>query len=162
MSQNNEREDIKNRIQKWLLEEGYKVQPSIQGKSLFNIVAKDSDGLVINIIQQLLKPDQIMIITRAVFSEDQQKRLQLMQKDEKNQVLWELRLELLKMDVSFSPIVLPLKFVGLSSQIYYDGLTKDNFMNRFFKVKRSLMLVFWIIGRELGESEPTTSLSYIR
>jgi hypothetical protein len=56
---------------------------------------------------------------------------------------------------------MPLQNVEVSTLIYYDGLTKNAFMNEYSKVKRAVLFVFWTIDRELGEPKPKSNPEYV-
>lgn len=161
MSVNKEREEVKKRIQKWLLDEGFKVQSVSNEHASFNFVAEDAEGRKVNIIQPIKKIDQIIIATRAVLTQEQIDKLSRISEDERNRILWTLRFGLLDRGVGFSPISMPLESIQVSTVVYYDGLNKDNFMHRLFEVRKALLFIFWTIDRELGEPKPTLKLSYI-
>jgi hypothetical protein len=158
MSENSECEKVKANIQKWLLEEGFKIQSQPNTKTLFDFVATDVNGIKINIIQPILKLDQVVIVTSVSIDENQQSTLQLMENKKRITFLWNLRFGLLNMGVQFSPITVPFGPLEISKIIYYDGLTKNAFMEKLFEVKKAILFVFWSFSQEFGETKPKSDL----
>jgi len=79
MSVNQECETVKNNIQKWLLERGYKIQSQPNKDALFQFLVTDDQGLKTNVIQSALKLDQIVIVTGINIDETQRGSLQVME-----------------------------------------------------------------------------------
>lgn len=153
-----ESEKVKSNIQKWLLEEGFKIQSQPNDKTLFDFLATDMNGIKTHVIQPTLKPDQVVIITGLNIDENQQSTLQAMENKERLRFLWDLRFGLLNLGVGFSPISIPFKALEISKIIYYDGLTKNAFMEKLFDVRTAFMFVFWTFDREFGETKPKSDL----
>lgn len=158
MPVNQECEKVKENIQKWLLEEGFKIELQPNDKTLFDFLATDMHGIKTHVIQPTLKPDQVAIIAVLNIDENQQSTLKAMENKERSRFLWDLRFGLLNSGVGFSPISIPFKALEISKPIYYDGLTKDAFMEKLFDVRAALMFVFWTFDREFGEIKPKSDL----
>jgi len=62
------------------------------------------------------------------------------------------------MGVSFTGITFPLKLIEISQLIFYDGLSKNSFMQKFFETKRALLFVMWMFDRKFGEQKPKSDL----
>jgi len=153
MCANAKNQDVKARLEKWLLEENYKVESLTNNHALFNLVVEDNSGLKLHVRQPLLSVDQIVVMAKASLSEEQITKIQKMLSGERTRFLWELRFSLLEMGIDFSSVSLPLKFVLVSSPIYFDGLTKNAFMTKVFAVRRALVFVMWKVSKELGEAK---------
>jgi len=161
MSTTDEKIEPQDLIQKWLIQEGFKVQSIEDPKSWFNLLVEDKQGRKTNVAQQFDKVDHITIGTKLVIHELRQSKLRQMNDKERDNLFWELRLGLLDRGVGFSAITIPLKEIRVSMGIFYDGLSKDNFMRRLFDVRKALLYVAWIIERALGEPEPSERLLHI-
>jgi len=161
MSNTTEGDKIGDRLQKWLLEDGYKIQSQPDKNTSFRIIATDNQGIKIQVLQPIAKPDQVVIAAGLNISEDRQHTLQSKDDKEQLRILWELRFGLLDLGVGFRQISMPLQNVEVSTLIYYDGLTKNAFMNEYSKVKRAVLFVFWTIDRELGEPKPKSNPEYV-
>ena len=158
MTTNRNREKAKEQIQKWLLEEGFKVKLISDKNAYFNFVVEDKEGRFTNVYQTIGKPDQIKIATRGILTKTQETKLMGLSGEERNMLLWNFRMGLINRGVGFSSIEIPLKKIKIETIIYYDGLTKDNFMYRLFEVRKTLVFMSWIIDRALGEPRPTIQL----
>jgi hypothetical protein len=161
MSSNGERENVMRKIQKRLLDENFKVQSVSDEHAYFNFVAENEDKRTVNIFQAINKKDRITIATRGVLLPEHLSKLSKMDANDRNRFLWTLRFGLLNRGVGFSPITMPLEFIEMSDTIYYDNLTKDNFMHKIFEVRKALLFIFWMVERELGEPEPSMTFSPI-
>ena len=161
MSVNEDREKVKNQIEKWLLDEGYKVKSVTNKNAYFNFFAEDPYGREVSVSQPIKKADQIKLVAGVRLSQEQLNKLSQMSEDKRNEILWKLRFGLLDRGVGFSLITMPLRSIKIWSVLFYDGLTKDHFFNRLFKVSNALVFIFWTIARELGEREPTTEFKHI-
>ena len=149
---------VQDLIRQWLYEEEFKIQSITDPKAHFNILAEDKYNKKVNIAQPKIRKDQITINAAAKLLESQKEELVKMDEQERNKLFWQMRLSLINKNVGFSPIKLPLDHVRISQGIYYDGLTKDAFFQRMFVVRRTLLLVMWMIERALGVGEPSEIL----
>lgn len=151
MSMSTERTEVRDRIQKWFLDEGFTIRPGRDQNAFFDFAIEFHDGSRLNVSQRTDKPDQVVIVTRLRLSKEQTNRLMGMNITKRNEILWDLRFGLLSRRVGFSAIDMPLRSLEISSAVYYDGLTKDHFMSECFKVRNALVYIEWTIGRELSE-----------
>ena len=152
---------VKDKIQKWLLDEGYKIQTVPNEKASFAIMATDSQDIKTQIIQPKGKDDLAVIVAGITFSEEQQSALKNKEVKERTRILWEMRFGLLNMGVGFGGITVPIKNIQVSTHIYHDGLNKNAFMEKIAQVKRAVLFVLWSINKELGEIKPQLDSSGI-
>jgi hypothetical protein len=158
MSINNEVEKVKANIQKWLLEDGYKIESQPDPKSLFRFLITDMSGIKTTIMQPLLTTDQIILAAGINYDSNQQSLLQNLENKERLNFLWDLQFGLLNLDVGFTGITLPVSFIEVSKIIHYDGLTKDAFLQRLSNVKRAVIFTMWTFDRKFGEAKPQSDL----
>ena len=78
-------------------------------------------------MQPLQSIDKIIISITANIGKEQQAKIKKMDKRERSQFFWEIKSGLLKLQLYFSAISIPLKQVRITSEIYYDGLIKKFF-----------------------------------
>jgi len=161
MSANEDREKVKDQIEKWLLDEGFKVESVTNKNAYFNFFAEDPYGRKVSVSQPIKKADQIRLVAGVRLSQEQLNKLSQMSKDRRNEILWKLRFGLLDRGVGFSLIAMPLRGIKISTVVFFDGLTKDHFFNKLFEVSSALVFIFWTIARELGEREPVTEFKHI-
>jgi hypothetical protein len=148
-----ERDTIEAKIQNWLIEEGYEVSKKDNPKTYFTIAAKHGTGMHIGVSQSLESKDKVTVeggveITNPKFRELPEK--------ERLDFLWELRYDLITNNIIFAMIPngqLPNKILLLKN-IWYDGLTKDNFMNTAQKIVEGKLMTLWKFQQKLGAPEP--------
>jgi hypothetical protein len=159
MSNVTESDKTRDTLQKWLLDEGFKIQSVPHEKASFAIMATDNQGINIHVLQPIGKYDLTVILAGITVSKEQQLALQNKDNKERLRILWELRFGLLNTGLGFGGIAMPLERLEISTQIYHDGLTKNAFMDKLAQVKRAILFVFWTIDRELGEAKPKADSS---
>jgi hypothetical protein len=158
MPESPETEKAKSNIQKWLLEDGYKIESQPNQNTLFRFVITDISGIKTIVAQPTLSLDQIVIGAGINFDDTQQNLLQTLENKERLDFLWDLRFGLLNLNVGFLGVSLPLKGIEISKPIYYDGLTKDALLQKISEVKRAVIFVMWTFDRKFGEAKPKSDL----
>lgn len=161
MITNKDNDELRARIYGWLTEEGIKFQPVSDAEAAFNFGIEIPGGLKIHVLMPIASYDMARIVIKIGPSPEQQNRLSLMDAGKRNDLLWDLRLGLVKIGVMSSPVVMPLDLL-LSSAVYSDGLNKNIFMEEFLRVIRASAFVSMIVDKTLGAPTPTMDLSYIR
>lgn len=153
---------IDKKIQKWLLDEGFKISTLDDKNAFFNYLVEDKRSRTVNIYQNKNRMDRITIATRVVLTIEQKEALIKLGSKKMTRLFWEIRLGLIKMNVGFDSINEILnEGIKFTTNIYYDGLTKDSFMIRMFDVRKALLYFRWMFDREFGEIEPTSDPSFI-
>lgn len=158
MPENTETEKVKSNIQKWLLEDGYKIESQPDQNMLFRFIVTDKSGIKTIIAQPMLILDQVVIGAGINVDNTQQSLLQTLENKERLDFLWDLRFGLLDLDVGFQGISLPLKGIEISKTIYYDGLTKDALLQKVSNVRRAVIFAMWTFDRKFGEAKPKSDL----
>jgi hypothetical protein len=158
MSDTSDCEKVKSNIQKWLLEDGYKIESQPNQDTLFRFVATDRTGIKTIIVQPKLMLDQIVIGAGIQFDNAQQSALQTLENKNRLDFLWDLRFGLLNLDVGFNGVAMPLKGIEITKTIYYDGLTKDALLQRVSNIKRAVIFTMWTFDRKFGEAKPKSDL----
>lgn len=150
-------ENRRNRIQGWLMQEGWQVTEAHNPDFLWVIIAQNKFGQTILIVQPKAPPDRIEFQAHIVLAEEHLKRLAAMKSQYRNQMWWDLRFELLKLGVDFEGFTEPVRQIRVLQKIYDDGLTKDRFVQRLSLVKAGLLLVIWRLGKTLEVETPFQS-----
>ncbi len=171
MSKNKGGHEIKTKMQQWLVEEGFKLIDKTDLNTAFKFVTKIPMGFHVIILQPMTKKDIIVFGGGIVFSEDDKKRLHMMENDKLLSLLWDIRLALLNRGMEFDPIELDMDAINVNMKLYVEGLNRPTFMEKFSHFNRTLVLLVWMLQRAFGEPEPmdrptiedpTEELSYIR
>jgi hypothetical protein len=123
--------EAKERIEEWLKEEGFSCSLLLgdEGKnSLFNYLVSLPSGFRMNVVQPSNKKDLIFVLSRLLFTPEQNKLFLQKTSVERDEILADMRFKLAALDVDFSfedgksP-----RSIKVLHPIYYDALTKDRF-----------------------------------
>jgi hypothetical protein len=146
--------DVQNKVRDWLVAEGWQVTPQTKQGFQFALVADDGKGRKLIVAQAVQRPDRITVESAIVLSAQQVKQFAGLSASKRQDFLWDLRFDLLHMDVEFRGLEDPLRRVILAQPIFYDVLDKASFMQRFSDVRKATLLVLWKIGRLIQEPPP--------
>ena len=94
------------------------------------------------------------------FQQEQQEQISRLPSEERNDFLWNMRFSLLNLGVEFSGVAEPPQEVCISQRIYYDGLTKDHFLQRVSQVRNGVLTVLWMVARKLAQPPPERTVGF--
>jgi hypothetical protein len=146
--------DVENKVRDWLIAEGWQVSPETKQGFQFVLVADDGKGRKLVVAQAAQRPDRITVESAIALSAQHVKQFSGLPQNKRQDFLWDLRFDLLHMDVEFRGLEDPLRQVILAQPIFYDALDKASFMQRFSDVRKAALLVLWKIGRLMQEPPP--------
>ena len=156
-------EATRDKVQNWLMAEGWKIADQPHPDLAWLIRAEDVGGRRILVGQNKVRPDQIHLEARVNIADEHRRKFESLPEERRREVLWKLRFRLLLMNVDFAGVAEPMQAVLLTQRMYLDGLTKDAFIQRFLVVRNAVIAVVWSIIQDLdgveapGEStEPKT------
>jgi hypothetical protein len=131
---------VKEKIQRWLSEEGYVIEMSNDPNSYFNGAIKVSGKYFVNVIITNDSPDLIMIGTAAVFDQQDMRLFAYLKPDLKRNFINDLESMMLQIGVSyqFEPARDNVQRVMMQVPIYFDGLTKHSLMIGILQLTRTL------------------------
>jgi hypothetical protein len=153
-------DEVEDRIRKWLLDEGWQLTEQAATKIRFAFVAQDGTGLKMVISQPADKADRLSISANVTIDDKANKMLGALPQKKRREFLWNLRFALLQTDVEFGGISEPLKQVSVGEPIFYDGLSKDRFMEKLSQVRKAILLILWSFAR-LAE-EPPPKMGFVK
>lgn len=153
---------IKAKIQTWLMEDGWSLRKETPSEGLWAFVAEDQFGRKIIVGQKVGKEDEILIQGAVSISDNTSDRMSRLSEDELNALLWDLRFELVRSNLEFSGISLPLKRIEVVERIFSDGLSKDRFLQRTSEVRKGVLIVLWTLARKLGQQPPPRQVGFQR
>ena len=136
-------------VTQWLRSENWKVSDVQAPGALWLLAADDRAGRRIIVGQPEKVRDQIRFQADIDFPEDVANQFASFPHDLRKKILWDLRLELLSMNVEFGGASEPLKRISVTQRIYLDGLSKDTFHQRISLVKSGLLMVIWSLRRHI-------------
>jgi len=157
MTDQNLSQTLKQNINNWLNEEGLQVEETTPEGFAWAFVVKRSDELKLTVAQQVGKADSCLVRV-GVNIQGIQIASTGMTQDEIDELLWELKFELVRHEVDFDGLDWPLEKVNIFRSIYSDGLTKNVFADTVGKVVRAAMLFEWVLRRRLRNDSVSDSV----
>jgi hypothetical protein len=134
--------------------EGYQLAEQPHPDLAWLIRAEDGSGRRILVGQSKMRDDLIFLEARVDVGDDHRRKFESLPEERRKDILWRLRFRLLMMNVDFVGVAEPMKTVLLTQRIYLDGLTRDNFIQRFSTVRNAVVAVVWSIIQDLEGVEP--------
>ena len=155
-------EEVRVLIEKWLLEEGFSIEPAMLNDTAFSLLVRNGQKRAMYVSQRNGSRDQILIEAVVKIPEDVSRQIAVFEKTRRSNLVWSLLFNLVNSGVGYSFLGKPeaIESIDVTAAIYYDGLSKDRFMERLHLVRRATQIVFWTLHRELGRPTPT-GLEYI-
>lgn len=153
---------IKDKVRTWLMEDGWSLKQETPPAGLWAFVATDQFGRIIGVGQRKDKEDEVVIQGAISIGDDTNDRITRLTDHDRNDLLWDLRFELVKTNLEFIGIALPLKRIEVVQRIFLDGLTKDCFLQRTSEVRKGVLIVIWLFARKLGQPPPPTQMGFQR
>lgn len=147
-------ESTREKVQNWLMSEGWQIAEQSHPDLAWLIRAEDGAQRRILVGQSKARPDQIHLEARVNLADEHRKMFENLPEEKRRDILWDLRFRLLSMHVDFAGVAEPMEAVVLTQRIYLDGLTKDNFLQRFSIVRNAVITVIWSIIQNLEGVEP--------
>ena len=127
--------EIRNRVKDWLIAEGLYETEAKNDDAHFNFVARHQD-IVFHVFQPHSKRDSVLLVCSLELNAEQKERITKIEK-------LELYQKLLSMDslFEFRPNISNLENIRIQDFIFYDGLTKNEFMKTIFRVLKAVQVV---------------------
>lgn len=144
-------------IEQWLVERGCRFT-DIQEKSLaWALDITDHAGISFTVFCPVARRDEITISSGIDIDQEILKKINAMKAEERNALLWDLRLVLLSLNIESEGVGYPFKSVNIYQFIYSDGLTKDTFFQRMFHVRKGIQIVVAMCKQHCNMSPPDLS-----
>lgn len=153
---------IKERIREILIEDGWGIRQESSPTAIWAFVAEDRVGRKIAVGQNKGREDQIIIQGTIAIDEVTNNRLGQLSEEERNNFLWDLRFELLRADLEFDGIEMPLKQIKVKTRVFLDAMAKDTFLLRISQVHKGVLIVLWMIARKFAQQPPRRQLGFQR
>jgi hypothetical protein len=151
---------IKERVRTLLMEDEWSLRQESFPRTIWAFIAEDLLGRKIVVGQNIDREDQIVIQGGVTLDEITTNRIEQLPEDERNNFLWDLRFELLRTNLEFSGIQLPLKHIDVSERIFLDALTKDTLIQRASEVRKGVLMIQWMLQRKFAEQPSRRQLGF--
>ena len=158
MTENALPNDIKKKVEKWLMEDGWTLQEESTPSAIWTLSAEDNAGRKILVGQQNSRKDQLFVQASVVLDEMTNKIAQLEER-KRSDFLWDLRFELLRTNLEFGGIQLPLERVGVSGRIFSDSLTRGTLLQLASQVRKGILAIQWMLWRKFEQQPPQEGFS---
>jgi hypothetical protein len=146
---------LEKKVEELCLEEGITIRKIHNDMATFQLNLQfPNPHSNINILQPKGKEDTLIIGAVIEVAKSHKQRLRTLEKEEREEFIWDLRLTLAKGNTEFEmrhPDNI-LEFVRVHKFLYEDGFSKNSFMNALLEVNRSKLLVIWFIQKKFGVS----------
>lgn len=154
---------MKDTVHKWLMDDGWKVGKRTFPEATWAFIAEDNFGRKIVIGQKPDRQDELLIQAQVNISDDDRTKLDQLPEDERNNFLWDLRFELLRTDLDFKGVELPLKNIEVMLRISADTLTitKDTFRQGIQRVTRGI-IIQWMFMRKFAQQPPQKQVGFLK
>lgn len=147
-------EEARDKIQNWLMSEGWQIAEQTHPDMTWLIRAEDTGGRRILVGQSKAREGLIHLEARVNIEEEYRQKFESLPEDKRRKILWDLRFRLLQINVDFAGVAEPIGAVVLTQRIYLDGLTKDAFIQRFLMIRNAEIAVIWSVIQNLEGVEP--------
>ena len=155
-------DQIKDKVQTWLMEDGWSLRQETPSMGLWTFVATDQFGRVIAVGQRKNKEDEVIIQGAINIGDDTNDRIMRLTENGRNNLLWDLRFGLVQTNLEFSCIGITLKRIEEVERIFLDALTKDCFLQRASEVRKGVLIIIWLFARKLGQPPPPKQMGFQR
>jgi hypothetical protein len=147
--------DTHDRIKSWLTEEGL-FKEELQSKGLYIQIMAEfprGSGRHLSLVQPRDHEDMIVVFSRIVLADVHQKAFSALPQKKKEQLLWQMRYDLLFQESSFEiePNGADMRSIRFTREIYYDGLTKNKLMEAVRENFKCELYVVWKFQEIFGE-----------
>ncbi|MBC8511850.1 MAG: DUF2299 family protein [Dehalococcoidia bacterium] len=155
-------EDAKTKVRAWLMEDGWSLRQESGAQVAWVFVAEDRLHRKLVVGQNTGREDMLVIQGAVALDEEMTNRVEQLSEKQRNDFLWDLRFELVRTDLEFSGVQIPLKRVEVSERIFFDALTKDTFLQRASQVRKGVIIVQWMLARRFAQQPPKKELGFQR
>lgn len=142
------------RVSEWLIDEGWKIQGAESPDAEWVFVAEDRQGKKVAFGRNRGRPGFLELQSNIVLDERHRAQLEDLAEDDLEEFLWDLRFELLRLDVEFHGLRSPLRAVGLKIRIYEEDLSRGQFYHQLRRMNRAMLMVLWSVTRKLSHPAP--------
>lgn len=141
-------EEIQEKLEKWLSDEGYSITKGKENNNLFSYAFTLKGSPTFTVLQPKAKKDSIAVATSLALGLEESK-FQKMPEKEKEEMLWNLKMLLLRSGCNyiFSPPGKPFN-IQFYKAVYYDGLSKNSFFEAVDIVLRAFLIALMTLQQK--------------
>lgn len=150
-------EKLRDTVQRYLNTEGWQVGVVAAPDAQWVLTANDSQGRHIRVVhpQPILgQTDTLVILTGLQLSPGHKSRYANLTPEQKRDLIFDLRHQIILLGAGYVGLLDPLERMVFEDVVYFDGLTKNSFLQSVRKVRNATILARTIIARRFNEPPP--------
>jgi len=148
------KDEVARKVREWLVDEGiYKDKVADENADYHYIVETPPNSRqYIDVVFPKNRDDMIVIASGIKLSNEHYRSLMSLNPEKRNELLWEMRFTLLFLPTGFQilPNVNNPQLFQFTRELYFDGLTKNLFMDAVKQVHRCKLYVIWMMQKISG------------
>lgn len=148
---------MRDRIRDYLATEGWQVGLKTARGAQWVLTADDRQGRPLTIIHPtpvLGQTDRIVIIAALALDPAHQTEYTNLSAESQRDLIFELRHQIILLGAGYQGIGDPLRLMGFDEVVYFDGLTKNDFLRAVRLVRNAIILARTIIARRFNHPPP--------
>jgi len=141
---------LRDRVEGWLEAEGWSLAEAPAPDAEWLLVAVHPSQIRIQLGQKPERPEALILQASVSLSDEHRARLATLPPAPQTDLLWELRIDLLRQGVEFDGLGEPLDRVRLHQRLYVEDLTRTRFIERVDRLRHLVLLVITHVTRALA------------
>jgi len=147
--------EVRDRIMAWLMQENWRIGQLTAPDAQWILTAEDPASRKIVIGQKAGTTDQIVIQGGVGVVDPVRNQINALSRIERQKFIIEMGLQLMQVGVEYAGLdEEPIGNITVAQRIYYDGLTKDAFLQRVSLVRNGVQVVLFNIAKRFGQEPP--------
>ena len=140
-------------IRIWLAEEGWDVLDIEDPQSVFNVMVKLEGGASVNIFQYKDHLDHITFSQHCVFDEESQQEVMHLPIAAQKGAVYRIHRDIAMMGLNLTGLAFPPREMTIRTYAYFDGLSKDVFVQRALLTMHAVKLALLTFGEALDVAD---------
>lgn len=141
---------LRSRIEAWLEADGWSLAPIDAPDADWLLVAVHPSQIRIQVGQKPERPDALILQASVSLSEEHRQHLAALPPPPRADLLWQLRIDLLRSQVEFDGLGEPLDRIRLHRRLFVEDLTRTAFLDRVDALRHLVLLVITRVTRALA------------
>jgi len=151
---------IMRRVKEWLVEEGMYKDKVVDDQATYHfvVVFPQNSNRTADIIQPKEREDLLVIASGVGLIKEYYEALKDMPKSERENLLWDMRFQLLfrESDFQMIPNAEDLQKIQFTRPIHFDGLTKNTLIECLREDYKCNLFIIWKMKQVFGEAPPSS------
>ena len=154
-------DEMMRKVREWLVEEGIYKDKIVDDRATYHFVVEfpPNIGRSAEIIQPKEREDLLVIASGVGLPKEHYDALKSMQKSEREEILWDMRFQLLfrESDFKMIPSAEDLQKIQFTRPLHFDGLTKNKLIECLREDYKCNLFILWKMKQRFGEAPPSSA-----